>query len=495
MKTWIALDAGTTHIKSILFREDGEILAQEKAETPLEQSEEGSRYQPFVIWETVKSQLLSLTEQAKGTCAGIGITGMAEAGLIVNRETGLEESDIIPWFDRRTAALAEAVSAEQDDKNFARTGLRNSYKYGIYKFLWLLEHNNLEKDRAVWLSMCDYLVFKLTGCLVTDPSFAARTYVYDMVKGCWDIRRITDYGLTEDNFPKVIPSGLAAGCWKEYGIPVAVAGHDHICAAFGVLGEDPEGICDSAGTSETYIGILADIRNGIKKENGMLYGPFVDGGWYFMANVPSSGHSVEWFRKKVQAQPLEYGEMNEALLALEREPTGILYYPYLTGMGSPYYDASCTGALLGLREEHDCHTVLKGILEGIQYQAAWLFGLLKETHGIGAEHLICAGGAVHNKALMQLKADILGMPVLIPRIGEATLAGAAALLIKRQAGRKSLNQFRKGAFSIAEHYRPDGELHRKYQEIWENHFIKIIEILGKEAWHSMEEKQDYDKSR
>lgn len=493
MKTVIAIDVGTTYIKSMLFREDGVVLSAEKAETPLEKTEDGSVYRPYAIWNIVRKQLLFLSEKAQGTCAGISITGMAEAGLAVNKESGMEESDIIPWFDRRTTVLAGQMSADEDDKNFAKTGLRNSFKYGIYKFLWLLEHKKVDKKQAVWMSMCDYILYKLTGQFVTDPSFAARTYVYDIVNGYWDIERIQGYGLEEDNFPEIIGSGEIAGIWKEKGIPVAIAGHDHICAAFGLLMNHPESICNSAGTSETYIGRLRELDGKLKREDGLLYGPFVDGGWFFMANVPSSGHSVEWFRKKIQDAPFDYWRMNEQLLSLERGPTGILYYPYLTGMGSPYYDGDCEGALLGLKEEYDCYTVLKGIMEGIQYQAAWLLGICKEKHSAEAEYLICAGGSVNNKALMQLKADILGIPVRIPLIGEATLAGAAALLLKRQFGEKTLRQFSEKVFFEKECFEPDPGLHKQYKEIQECKFLPIIRLLRQEMPKKKSERENMTK--
>lgn len=497
MKTVIALDIGTTHIKSMLFGEDGSILAEERTLTPIEQTEEGGQYNCEVLWNIARTQLLALTERAQGTCIGISLTGMAEAGLVINRRTGLEESHIIPWFDKRTIGLSSQVSAKEDERNFKSTGLRNSFKYGIYKFLWLLEHKNIDQEQAVWLSVCDYMMYKLTGELVTEQSFAARTYVYDIVNGCWDRKRIKEYGLQEHNFPQVAASGQAAGIWQEKAIPVAVAGHDHICASFGLLLNHENAVCDSAGTSETYIGRLKELEDGLQKESGMLYGPFVDGGWFFMVNIPSSGHSVEWFRRKLQDQTIAYEDMNERLLMLERKPTGILYYPYLTGMGSPYYDAGCEGALLGLKEEHDCDQVLKGMMEGIQYQAAWLLAVLRKKHGAAADidHIICAGGAVNNQALMQLKADILGSSVLVPQAAEATLAGAAALYIKRQVGDRALEQFGEKAFCIEQEYVPDPELHDQYSAILTHKFLPMIEMLRKMNSWQESERDEYDKSR
>lgn len=122
MRTVMAIDVGTTHIKSMLFCADGTVLAEEKTPTPLDETKEGSVYRPRVIWDIARRQLLSLADKAQGSCAGISITGMAEAGLVVNRDSGVEESDIIPWFDRRTTSLAGQAGADEEERIFARPG-------------------------------------------------------------------------------------------------------------------------------------------------------------------------------------------------------------------------------------------------------------------------------------------------------------------------------------------------------------------------------------
>ena len=326
--------------------------------------------------------------------------------------------------------------------------------------------------------MCDFIAWKLTGRFVTEPGFAARTYVYDIRKKDWDTERIREYGLEPENFPEVVPSGSTVGFWRENGrkIPVAIAGHDHICAAFGLLYHDESGICDSAGTSETYVGRLREDA-AFSWETGMLYGPFVDGGYFFMANVPSSGHSVEWFRTRLQTGELSYETMNAQLEKLEKGPTGILYYPYLTGMGSPWYEASMRGTIFGIREETDGFTVLKGIMEGIQYQSAWLLDILQRKHGLEAERIFCAGGSVNNRVLMQIKSDVLDKTVIAPEMPEATLVGAAALFLKKNVGEEKAGQFTGAAFSKREVYAPDRERSGEYRRIWKERYLPMTEIL------------------
>lgn len=484
MRGIIGLDVGTTHIKSILFSTQGEVIREEKNLTPIRSDACGSVYDPLEIWQIVKGQLKKLCAHAGGNVDGISITGMAEAGLIVNAKTGQEETNILPWFETRTAALAAGIKQQEESEIFKTTGLRNSFKYGIYKFLWLLEHGYGDRKTAVWLSMCDYIAFKLTGRFVTEPGFAARTYVYDITRGCWDRERITGYGLTVGNFPEVVSSGAVFGTYRcnvQGGeIPVAIAGHDHICAAFGLLSFNRMGICDSAGTSETYVGLLKEMpKEGFDFSSGILYGPFVDGGWFYMANVPSSGHSVEWFRKKLQQEELSYEEMNRRLGEMEKGPTGLIYLPYLTGMGSPWYEATMRGTLLGIRESDDGTTVLKAMMEGIQYQAAWLLMLIERAHQVKIRELVCAGGSVNNRVLMQMKADILNRKVRIPQAAEATLCGAAALFYHKNAGKEATERFLANSLQQKEVFSPDETTARGYERILNRRYLPLTEEMKK----------------
>jgi xylulokinase len=475
-RTVIALDLGTTSIKAILFGETGEILRTEKTPTPQPAGAEG--YRPEEIWSIAEAQLLRLTAASPERPAGIAVTGMAEAGLILERDGGRELTGILPWFSEEPRSLAESLSPRDAEEAFRTTGLRASFKYGIWKYLRLLQRRALRPENTVWLSMCDYIVFRMTGRLVTDPTFAARTFVYDVLRGCWDERRIRSFGLNPENFPEVLPSGSVCGEW--HGIPTAVAGHDHVCAAFGLLYGSPSKLCDSAGTSETYIGLLPQegAARGFPAESGLLYGPFPTGGFFCMANVPSSGHSVEWFRKTLQKNGFSYEEM-QRLSELGRGPGGILYFPYLTGMGAPWYRADFRGVLLGLGETQDSLRVLKGICEGIQYQAKWLLSVLEEHHSVNADPLVCAGGPVNNPAMMQMKADILGRTVQIPAVTEATAGGAAGLFLLKNAGGGAAAGFLRRAGRIEREYVPDPDVSRQYDEIFRRRYLPFTEYLKK----------------
>lgn len=486
----IALDIGTTHIKSALFNEQGEAVEIKKEATPLQRKDDIEIYGASEIWGLVETQIKELIKACQGDVTGISITGMAEAGLILDKRTGKELTEILPWFAPYTEELAKQMPEEKADQVFRKSGLRNSYKYGIYKYIWLLKEKNLKKEHTIWLSVCDYIAYKLTGKFATDPTFAARTYVYHVPMQRWDEERIEEYGLKYDNFPVIYESGKTIGKYGE--IPVAIAGHDHLCAAFGLLYYENDAICDSAGTSETYVGIMEQVpkKDGFSEKTGFLYGPFVSGGYFYMANVPSSGHSVEWFRKKLQIETLSYEKMNKSLLKLDENPSGLLYFPYLTGMGTPWYDADMRGMLIGLREDQDGIVILKGILEGIQYQAKWVLEELKKHHKVCASKIICAGGSTHNEIMMKTKANVLEKPVYVTKMTEATMYGAAALFLLK-------NEMETVAFKFLEQvqveqkvYNPKHEISKLYENIFQKKYKPFIDLIYNEKNVRKEEEHE-----
>ncbi len=477
-KTVISLDVGTTHIKAALFDNKGKMLQLEKQPTPSVSGEYGPVYDAVRFREIVLTQMGRLLKNSPSTPVGICITGMAEAGLILDRNSGEPLTELLPWFHPGPRCLSDAVSQEESDRLFRQTGLRNSFKYGIYKYRWLLSQHHLSPENTVWLSVCDYVAFCLTGKMVTDPTFAARTYVYDVHAGKWDTQRLDSLGLSEENFPVILPSGSVAGEYQ--GIPVAIGGHDHICAAFGLLFHHPDAICDSAGTSETCVGLLSSqqVQGSFPEDSGLLYGPFVDGGYFYMGNVPSSGHSVEWFRKKLQISPLEYREIDEKMAQLQSGPTGILYLPYLTGMGAPWYRPDVKAVLLGMGEEHDGAQILKSIFEGIQFQICWLLEILEKYHQISVHQVICAGGLVKNPLMMQIKADVLNCPVRIPAVSEATLSGAAALFLKKNGNREEADLFLQGAAQIQNEYLPSLPITGKYRLEYRKKYLPAVKMVS-----------------
>ena len=488
-----AVDIGTTHIKAAVFDETYQEIVIVKKSTPIGRDDWGQIYDPQAFFVIVKELIENLWNQLKewypdGFCLeGIAITGMAEAGLIVEQGSGKELTDILPWFDRRTVALSETEAAREEE-HFYETGLRNSYKYGVFKYRWLLKNKGISPKNTVWLSVCDYIAMKLTGQFVTDPSFAARTYAYHIYEGSWREGVLTPLGLHEGNFPRVIPSGECGGVLVEPKLrafvsgelPVSVCGHDHICAMYGLISGEENVICDSLGTAESFTGVLGKRKLGEEEfRSGLVYGPYVNSSKLFwLGNISSAGQSLEWYLKLLGGQ-YTYEDVSRALVKLEPEGPGeILYYPYLAGMGTPYFRPELPAAFLGLRQDHGWEHVLKGIIEGVTYQGKWIL----ESYLRNTKAVLCAGGASDCVPWMQLKADVYGIRVMVSKVTEATLMGAAKLMrdkmkeektqsyCEQRADVSAFGERKEGCLSQeAACYVPDAERSRLYQKAYERY--------------------------
>ena len=496
MRCIIGIDAGTTHLKCAMIGLDGRILAVEKAATPVCSDGDASWYDPQQIYGTVRTLIRRLvagdgTDGLGDGICGISITGMSEAGLVLERESGRELTEILPWFDRRTETLARQTGPEEARNRFLKTGLYNSFKYGIYKYLWLLEKRGLARENTIWLSMCDYLAFRLTGRYATTAGFAVRTYAYDMERGCWDGEYLGRFGLTQRQFPQVVRDGEAIGSCADRelaellgeNVKVAIGGHDHICALYAMAGENGLRMADSSGTAETYMGITE--KRSLSHEDyarGVVYGPYPGGGkWFWMGNLPSSGQAVEWYRGQLRADVISYEEMERMLERLAGRPTGALYFPFMNGVGTPVYRGDVQPRLEGLKEPYGTGEILKAVIEGVQYQGRWILECAPVDPENPDLQLWCAGGAAASREWMQIKADVLGIPVHVPVQEEATLLGAAAVFLRENGTEQELGAFLRAMEQERAVYLPDDENRKRYRGLAEKYRRLAREMCGLDA--------------
>lgn len=488
----MSVDMGTTHIKCAIFDSFGQMTELRMVDTPSTPDEFGTVYVPENIRTEIFGLVYGLLEKYPGIRA-IAVTGMSEAGLIFDTKKQKIVTPILPWFDQRTRTLSQSVTKEDDEERFYITGLRNSYKYGIYKFLWLIHHYRQDLSSALWMSVTDYILWELTGTIATVPSFAARTYAYDIYKGCWDEAYLDKYGLSEKNMPPVAMEGTPLGnlrmpktCGNPSAdalisvrlrnIPVYVSGHDHLCAAIALKNLRQPGICNSVGTAETFLGFM-DRRPLTRNDyvSGLSFGPApLPNTFFWMANIPSAGQSVEWLRSKLHTdltEAMSYEEMNRRIAALPAGPTGILYYPFLSGCGTPLFSGDTTATLTGLKVSHTQDELCKGMIEGLNYFGRYLLSLIPKS--CGCPHIYCAGGAAYSPPWMTIKAAITGCTVHIPHIEEVTLTGAAALTLALPARERFLS----GVHSRETVIIPETKLSNDYENIFTKQYLPVLHAL------------------
>ena len=485
----LGIDVGTTHCKAGLFRLDGDPISVSSRPTPLRRSPEGNAfYDPQELWATVAAAIREVVAGCgrAGTISAIGIASMAETGLLVDRKSGAPRSPLIPWFDPAATPQAELLKREGDHgERFLRSGIRPNFKCSLAKVLWLREQDKGVIREATWLSTADYIAYCLTGVMATDYSLAGRTYAFRIDQKTWDEAWLGHLGVDVRVFPTPLPSGTIVG-WIEpeiaaaiglpTGTPVSIAGHDHVCAAFAAGAIDPGLVFDSMGTAEALIGGFEE-RSLEENElrSGLVYGcHVVKGRNYWMGGLSASGGSVEWLGAILDEPPLSYAELDALLEGASPEPTGILYFPYLSGSGSPHTDFLVRGAFTGLNAAHGQSDLAKAVLEGTAYEVEFIRRAAEMATGSAIHQIIASGGGTRNRHWMQIKADVSGCRLEVLPMPEATLLGAALVAgVGCGVFADAAQAIDAARQVVVEIYLPDAGRHQGYIDLYERGYLHL----------------------
>ncbi|WP_077328981.1 FGGY-family carbohydrate kinase [Virgibacillus siamensis] len=486
----LGIDIGTTHIKAGLFKEDGKLIRLAIHPNQSFHDKGHFYYNPDKVWTMVTKAIQGVTEGQEEKVASVGITSMAESGLLIDSTAGSCVSNIIPWFDRRTESVTDKICKELNPfEHFQKTGLHNNYKHGLAKLLWLQRESPDALQHTKWLSVSDFIAYKLTGEMGTDYSLAARTFAFRIDQKEWDIPWIRHFGLHESLFPEARCSGATVGVIDsddfrklglEKGTPVAVSGHDHVCGALAAGAAKPGVVSDSIGTAETLVGSFNERALTLRDyQSGFNFGSFVlPGRFFWMGAIQSSGGSVEWIRKQLSDEQLSYKEIASLLDLTPGVPTGILYYPYLAGSGAPQAESKAKGAFIGIKSSHQKGDLIRAVLEGTAYEFEHMKRVIESMQIAKMSTIAVVGGGTKNSHWMQIKADVSNCPLAIPAITESTLAGAAFIAGLGCGVYKDEEEM---AGCIANHYRdefiPDEANHSKYNTLFEKGYLPLQKPL------------------
>jgi xylulokinase len=452
----IGVDIGSTSVKATLVTSGKGIVHIARRPTITHPVRGGGAYH-------LPSELLGAVKAAIAECAAvagkskaarpaaIGIASMSEAGVPVDRR-GQPVGEILAWHDprprRQAAFLERQVGAA---RLFARTGLRADPKYTLPKLLWLREQRAADFSRLQrWAGVAEVAALDLTGQLGTNASLASRTMAFDVTKRVWDAELLAFASLKPDEMPLVQPLGEAVGTLTPAaatrlgllaGTPVAIAGHDHLATAIGAGVANPCEALDSMGSAEATLVVTgAPVLDDQVRRGGFSAGCHaIDGLWYVVGGLQSSGALVEWFvrafldgpgRETATSKPAVaanegYARFVELLAKAGSGPVEPVVQPYLRGRTAPHPDSEATLEFSGLREEHGLPVMAAAIIDGAAFHVRWMLDELARVSGISLERVRLAGGGARNKRWLTAKAALGPGRLEAVRAEECGALGAA----------------------------------------------------------------------
>ncbi len=437
----LALDQGTTSSRAILFDHAGAVVAVAQKEFPQIFPKPGwVEHDPAAIWSSqweVAQGVLAKAGITAKEVAAIGITNQRETTLVWDRKTGRPIHNAIVWQDRRTAPMCDALKRRGLAKKIRqKTGLVVDAYFSATKLAWLLQHVPGAKAKArrgelAFGTVDTWLVWNLTGgrVHVTDPSNASRTMLYNLRTGDWDDELLKLFGIPRSLLPEVRSSSEIYGEAILDSVPVPIAGiaGDQQAALFGQVCHAPGLVKNTYGT-----GCFMLMHTGAKpipsKNNLLTTVAWRIGGkteFALEGSVFIAGAAVQWLRDGLGI--IKSSSEVESLAASVPDNGGVYLVPAFAGLGAPHWDQYARGILAGLTRGSTAGHVARAALEGIAYQVGDVLDAMQRDAGIKLKELRVDGGACANNLLMQFQADLLGVPVVRPKVAETTALGAAYL--------------------------------------------------------------------
>ena len=438
----LALDAGTTSVRALVFDGNAAIVAHAQKEFRQLYPQPGwVEHDPNEIWSAqigVAHEALARAGIAAREVAAIGITNQRETTVVWDRASGEPLCNAIVWQDRRTAGYCDELKAQgREPLITARTGLVLDAYFSGTKLRWMLENvpgarEKAQRGRLAFGTIDTWLAWKLSGgAHITDPSNASRTLLYDIHACAWDEELLELMRVPHRMLPEVRPSGgVVAETARELfpaRIPIAGIAGDQQAALFGQRCIVPGMVKNTYGTG--CFMLMHTGERAVPSRNRLLTTAACQSGprpeYALEGSVFVAGAVVQWLRDGLGI--IKSSEEVERLAATVSDNGGVYLVPAFTGVGSPHWDPYARGMIHGLTRGATAGHIARAALEAIAYQTADVLRAMEADANVRLTELRVDGGAARNDMLMQFQADVLGVPVVRPRVTETTALGAAYL--------------------------------------------------------------------
>ena len=439
----MALDAGTTSNRCILFNEKGEICSMAQKEFTQYFPKPGwVEHDPGEIWSTqlaVARQAMNEIHASASDIAAIGITNQRETAIVWDKNTGKPVYNAIVWQCRRTSEYCDSLKEKGLTEMFQKkTGLVIDAYFSGTKVKWILDHVEGARERAnrgelLFGTVETWLIWKLTkGAVhVTDYSNASRTMLFNINTLKWDDEILKELDIPKSMLPQAKPSSEIYGETDPsfFGgrIPIAGAAGDQQAALFGQT-------CFEKGEAKNTYGtgcflLMNTGETPVFSKNGLVttiaWG--IDGTVHYAleGSVFVAGAAIQWLRDELRL--IDSASDTEYLAQKVEDSNGCYVVPAFIGLGAPYWDQYARGTIVGLTRGVNKDHIIRATLESLAYQVNDVLEAMKADSGILLSALKVDGGASANNFLMQAQADVSQAPVHRPNCVETTAMGAAYL--------------------------------------------------------------------
>ena len=444
MKCFLGIDLGTSSVKVIVLDQAGALLALSSRSYPSRQALPGYAEQSPLDWwsstcECVRESMGSLGETPPELEA-VGLSGQMH-GLVLLDSEGRLLRDAIIWPDRRTTGICAERSLSKRSEAFREiTGLPLATGFLAPSLEWVRRNEGELYERAACFMLPkDYIRFRLTGKIATDPTDACGTYLFDIRKGEWSEELLSEFHIDMRLAPEILETMSVVGSVTEEaardaglrpGTSVICGGSDQAMAALALGADRPGIVAASISTGGTVITTV----------DSPLYDPrlhtlrhaFKDR-WLMMGATLSAGAALSWFNDKVLNFPAQDDqasrapgivELTESAAEIQPGSNGLLFAPYLSGERTPHMNPNAKGCFVGLTMSHTRSHMVRSIMEGVVYSLCESLEIFREL-GLPAREIFCLGGGSRSRVWRQMMADIFDSPVQSREFSDFSALGAA----------------------------------------------------------------------
>lgn len=480
MSGFVGLDIGTSGVKAIVIDRAGRVLGSHTAPLTLMTPRPGwAEQHPEDWWRASRRALRSALRRSRirpSRIEAVGLSGQMHSSVFLD-SGGRVIRPALLWCDGRTTEQCREVTAEVGEENLKRWACNPVLEgFTLPKVLWLRRHEPQSFARLAKVVLPkDYIRYRLTNQLATEPSDASATLLYDTARWRWsqplmravrlDPGLLPDVGGSSEVLGRVTAEAARASGLLS-GTPVVGGGADNACGAAGVGVVSPGDVVASWGTSGTVLTPMAQPK--VDPElRAHTFCHVVPGTWYVMGVMLTAGGAFAWHRDQLARELRRKRDanalLNEEAARVAIGAEGLTFLPYLQGERTPHRDASARGAFVGLSLAHSRAHMTRAVLEGICFGMRDSLAILTEL-SLPVNSLLLTGGGARSALIRSIQAEVYGQPVVTVNREEGPAYGAALLAAVGAGAFRDLAAACRATLTRRSPLRPDPRRHRAYEE-------------------------------